>query len=93
MSLQVCSDCGTSYLEAPLCPHCGGGVFRFNWEEEMPKITSAGDSHYSDTDPDHPYPQDEPVPAPKARVAAVRAKNAAAEVKAAQKETSDGEGM
>jgi predicted nucleic acid-binding Zn-ribbon protein len=43
MSLQVCSDCGAAYAPAAQCPQCGGGVFRFSWEEEeMAKATVGG---------------------------------------------------
>ena len=63
MSLHVCADCGTAYLAAPQCPHCGGGVYRFSWEEDVPKITSGGTTHYH---AENPYPaEDVPKPKPK----------------------------
>ena len=53
MSLHVCEDCQTAYLPAPQCPQCGGGVYRFSWEEEtMPKITvEGGATAYHDDNP------------------------------------------
>jgi hypothetical protein len=70
MSLQVCSDCRTAYAPADVCPHCGGGVFRFDWEEEsMPRATAGGASNgwepaaAPDVAPDPPSPR-----APKAEL-------------------------
>jgi len=70
VSLKVCQHCATGYAGTlDLCPHCGGGVFSFNWEETMPKITAEGGaSHYHD---DNPAPADGDVKAkPKAKKAA-----------------------
>ena len=77
MSLHVCADCETAYLPADVCPHCGGGVFRFDWEEDdMPKITvEGGATAYHD---DNPAPADGDVkPKPAARKATAKAEEPA----------------
>jgi ribosomal protein L32 len=84
MSLQVCADCGTAYLPADVCPHCGGGVFRFDWEEDMPKATvEGGGSVYSEGVPSEDAPagdtQDAVKPAAKPRTPKAKAAAPAAD--------------
>jgi len=78
MSLKVCADCGTSYLPADLCPHCGGGVYRFSWEEDVPKTTSGGTSAYNRAVPSL-YPPEEPKPVKKPAVKAAKVTSAVAD--------------
>jgi len=83
VSLKVCQDCGTAYLPADLCPQCGGGVYRFSWEEEeMAKATSGGSSNYAEGVPAAVVAEAaaEEKPAPRPRAAKARA---AAEAEAA----------
>ena len=65
VSLKVCQDCGAAYAPADVCPQCGGGVFRFSWEEEeMAKATvTGGGSNYAEAVPVEPE-EDAPAPAP-----------------------------
>ena len=94
MSLKVCTDCGTAYAPAAVCPQCGGGVFRFNWEEEqMPRATSGGISN-GPAEPGEELPEAPGPRAPKAElvehavtVAGVDPDEAAAMTKAELSET------
>jgi ribosomal protein L32 len=79
LSLKVCQDCGTAYLPAAVCPQCGGGVYRFSWEEEeMAKATvTGGGSNFAEGVPQEPeavVAADEkparPKPATRAKAAA-----------------------
>jgi len=78
MSLRICQHCATGYAGTlEQCPHCGGGVYRFAWEEEtMPKITAEGGaSHYHD---DNPAPADGDMKAkPAAKKTAAKAEEPA----------------